>query len=83
MFVAFQPSAVALFRTQPDGSPRNCWPVTVATVEQHGGLVRVRLEGSPPVLADVTAGAVADLRLAPGVQVWAAVKATETHVYPA
>ena len=83
VFVAFQPSAVALFRTQPDGSPRNCWPVTVATVEQHGGLVRVRLDGSPPVLADVTAGAVADLRLAPGVQVWAAVKATETHVYPA
>jgi molybdate transport system ATP-binding protein len=83
VFVAFQPSAVALYRTQPHGSPRNCWQVTVASVEQHGGLVRVRLEGSPPVLADVTTAAVADLRLTPGTKVWAAVKATETHVYPA
>ncbi len=83
VFVAFQPSAVALFRTQPHGSPRNCWQVTVATVERHGDLVRVRLDGSPPVRADVTAGAVADLGLAPGQEFWAAVKAAETRVYPA
>ncbi|HZC27046.1 MAG TPA: TOBE domain-containing protein, partial [Actinopolymorphaceae bacterium] len=83
VFVAFQPASVALYRSQPDGSPRNCWQVTVETVERHGDLVRVRLDGVPPVLADVTAGAVADLELEPGVRVWAAVKATETRVYPA
>jgi molybdate transport system ATP-binding protein len=36
-----------------------------------------------PLLADVTPLAVADLALAPGVAVWAAVKATEVSVYPA
>ena len=36
----------------------------------------------PPVLADVTTAAVADLRPAVGPPVWAAVKATEVRAYP-
>ena len=36
----------------------------------------------PPVLADVTPLAVAELRLAAGDRVWATVKATEVEVYP-
>jgi len=83
VFVAFPPSAVALYRRRPQGSPRNCWPGRVDGVEQHGHTVRVRLQGPVPVLADVTAGAVADLSLVPGAEVWAAVKATEVHAYPA
>jgi molybdate transport system ATP-binding protein len=35
------------------------------------------------VLADVTTAAVADLDLTAGSPVWASVKATETHAYPA
>jgi len=83
VFVAFRPSAVALHRTAPDGSPRNTWPTTVTAIEAHGDTVRVRLDGAPPVLADVTPAAVAELDLLPGRRVWAAVKATETNVYPA
>jgi molybdate transport system ATP-binding protein len=83
VFVAFPPAAVALYRARPDGSPRNCWRVTVASVERHGDLVRLRLDGDPPLLADVTPGAVAELGLAPGVRVWAAVKASEIRAYPA
>ncbi|MGH8940238.1 MAG: TOBE domain-containing protein, partial [Actinomycetes bacterium] len=49
--------------------------------------VRVSLEpggeGAVDVVADVTALAVAELGLTPGATVWAAVKATETRVYPA
>jgi molybdate transport system ATP-binding protein len=83
-FAAFPPTAVAVYRSRPDGSPRNCWPVTVTELEPHGGgAIRVRLAGSPQVYADVTAAAVAELRLAPGSPVWAAVKATEVAVYPA
>jgi molybdate transport system ATP-binding protein len=82
-YVAFAPSAVALHRTRPDGSPRNTWAATVAGLERHGDNVRVRLDGPISVAADVTAAAVAELGLAPGVPVWAAVKATETHAYPA
>ncbi|OLT22740.1 ABC transporter ATP-binding protein [Actinomadura sp. CNU-125] len=84
VFLAFAPSAVALYRTRPDGSPRNLWHARVGTIERHGDRVRVRLEGeSITALADVTAAAVAELHLSEGSPIWAAVKATETHVYPA
>ena len=83
VFVAFPPSAVALYRARPDGSPRNVWPATVDGVEQHGDLIRVRLDGALPAAADVTAAAAAELDLAPGQEVWASVKATEAHAYPA
>src|SRR6266545_4400568 len=82
-FVAFPPTAVAVHRSRPDGSPRNCWPATVAELEPHGSTIRVRLVGRPQAYADVTAAAVAELGLAPGRAVWAAVKATELAVYPA
>ncbi|MEU4833063.1 ABC transporter ATP-binding protein [Streptosporangium sp. NPDC023615] len=81
-FVAFAPSAVALYRTRPDGSPRNLWEATIEGVERHGDNVRIHLEGPIEVSADVTPAAVADLDLTPGRRIWASVKATETHAYP-
>ncbi|MBB5917397.1 molybdate transport system ATP-binding protein [Nocardia transvalensis] len=83
VFLAFPPTAVSLYLDRPTGSPRNTWPVTLTGLEQHADLTRVRLDGAPPVLADVTPAAVADLRLRPGMRLWAAVKASEIHVYPA
>ncbi|MCD0450642.1 ABC transporter ATP-binding protein [Actinocorallia sp. API 0066] len=83
VFVAFAPSAVALYRERPDGSPRNLWKATVEGVERHGTSVRVHLTGPFAAAADITPAAVADLALRPGSTVWAAVKATETHAYPA
>ncbi|MGQ0843635.1 MAG: sulfate/molybdate ABC transporter ATP-binding protein [Sporichthyaceae bacterium] len=83
VFVAFSPTSVAVFRTRPDGTPRNVFPATIADLELHGGVVRLRLTGALPASADVTAGAVAELGLAPGQEVWMAVKANETQVYPA
>jgi molybdate transport system ATP-binding protein len=82
-FVAFPPTAVALYRARPDGSPRNTWSATVAGLERHGDSVRVRLDGPLAAAADITTAAVAELGLAPGTAVWAAVKATETRAYPA
>ncbi|KAA8880086.1 ABC transporter ATP-binding protein [Nocardia colli] len=81
--IAFSPTAVGLHLEHPTGSPRNTWPVTIAGIEQHAHTIRLRLDGAPPVLADVTPATVADLRLRPGLRLWAAVKATETHTYPA
>ncbi|GAA4613805.1 ABC transporter ATP-binding protein [Actinoallomurus liliacearum] len=83
VFLAFPPSAVALFRTRPDGSPRNLWEATVGGFEPHADQIRIHLEGPVPAAADVTPAALAELRLAEGDRVWAAVKATETHAYPA
>ncbi|PSK67274.1 Molybdenum import ATP-binding protein ModC [Micromonospora sp. MH33] len=82
-FVAFPPSAVALYPHQPDGSPRNTWPATITGLQRHGDNLRVRLAGPIGVAADVTPAAAAQLNLTPGQPVWAAVKATETRAYPA
>jgi molybdate transport system ATP-binding protein len=82
-FVSFSPAAVSLFRVRPDGSPRNAWPARVDGVERHGDNLRVHLDGPVPAAADVTPAAAAELDLVMGAQVWAAVKATETHAYPA
>jgi molybdate transport system ATP-binding protein len=82
-FAAFPPTAVAIHRDRPQGSPRNTWPATVTEVEPYGGTFRVRLAGDLDCAADVTAAAVAELDLVPGRGVWAAVKATEIAVYPA
>ena len=75
--------SVRTLTNRPDGSARNCWAATVASLEQHGDTVRVRLAGPIAAFADVTPLAVAELGLEPGADVWAAVKATETTVYPA
>ena len=83
VLVAFPPTAVVLHRHRPDSSARNCWPARVTALEQHGDVVRVRLTGEIDAAADVTALSVAELGLEQGASVWAAVKATETSVYPA
>ncbi|MET8151350.1 ABC transporter ATP-binding protein [Actinoplanes sp. NPDC049668] len=82
-FVAFPPTAVALHPHRPEGSPRNTWPATITGVQRHGDNLRVQLDGPIIVAADITPAAAAHLHIAPGQTVWAAVKATETHAYPA
>jgi molybdate transport system ATP-binding protein len=82
-WAAFSPAAVALYLSRPEGSPRNTWPVTVAAVELAGQTARVRCTGDLDVTAEVTATSVASLRLQPGLQAWATVKASEVRAYPA
>ena len=82
VLLTFPPSAVSLHRTRPEGSARNTWPGRVSGVEHHGASVRVAVDARPPVLADVTTAAVAELDLVPGQDVWASVKATEVHADP-
>ncbi|MFJ8888935.1 ABC transporter ATP-binding protein [Streptomyces sp. NPDC102402] len=83
-FVAFPPSAVTLYRDRPTGSSaRNLWHCEVAGLETHGDQIRADLTGGLPLAADLTTVAAAELDLHPGVAVWAAVKAAQTHAYPA
>ncbi|WP_436524316.1 ABC transporter ATP-binding protein [Actinoplanes sp. HUAS TT8] len=82
-FVAFPPAAVALHPERPDGSPRNTWPAVLTDIQRHGDNLRVRLDGPIVVAADITPAAAAHLDLAPGRELWAAVKASETRAYPA
>jgi molybdate transport system ATP-binding protein len=81
VFAAVRPESVALYLSRPEGSPRNVWPARLAGATPHGSTVRCELAGEVPLVADVTAGAFAELGLAPGAQVWATVKASEVAVY--
>lgn len=79
--VAIRPQAVALHRSQPEGSPRNCWPAVVTDLEADRDRVRVTISGPVPLTAEVTPSSVAELDLAPGRDIWATVKAVDLTVY--
>jgi molybdate transport system ATP-binding protein/molybdate transport system permease protein len=72
--------AVSLHRERPGGSARNAWQVVIRELIPAGARIRVQCDGRPPVVAEVTTEAVADLRLREDDQVWASVKATEVTV---
>ncbi len=75
------PRAVALYRQAPDGSPRNVLRLSVAGVDPEGDRWRIRLDGTVPLVAEVTPAAASELQLADGGEVFAVVKATEIDVY--
>lgn len=77
------PRAVALYRSRPDGTPRNVWQAPITAIETAGDRLRVQIGGVVSLVAEVTPQAVAELGLALGGEVWVALKATEIMVYPA
>jgi len=83
VLATFAPSAVTLTSEEPAGSARNRWRSTVRRAVERDGVVRVHLDvllgAEAGLYADVTAGAAAELGLAPGRAVWASVKATEVN----
>jgi len=83
VFASFTPSAVSLFATRPTGSPRNVWTGTVVSLAPHGDAIRVQIDATLPLIADITPGALAALDLRPGDPIWASVKATEVSIYAA
>ena len=83
VLAVIHPRAVALYLARPEGTPRNVWRATAEELDLQGDRVRVRLGGTVPLVAEVTPGAVRDLHLDRGAEVWAAVKATEISVYRA
>jgi len=83
VFAVVHPRTVALYRARPDGTPRNVWEGRATDLDLQGDRVRVRLQGSPSIVAEVTPAAVRELGLDRGDQVWIGVKATEVIVYPA
>ena len=82
----FAPTAVAVYRDQPHGSPRNTVEQTVAELDAHGAAVLVRgaeqPDGAPGLAAEITVDAAAELRLTPGERVWFSVKTLEVALYP-
>jgi len=83
VFAVVHPRAVAILRTNQEGSPRNVWRGAIAEIDVEGPLARIRVGTTPSIVAEVTMMAVEALRLAPGEDVWVSVKATEIVLYPA
>jgi molybdate transport system ATP-binding protein len=82
----FPPSAVAVYRDKPHGSPRNTVEVVVAELDARGPALRVRADeqpdGAPGLAADITAESATELRITPGERVYFSVKAQEVTVHP-
>jgi molybdate transport system ATP-binding protein len=84
VLVALRPSAITVHTGHPEGvSTRNVWHGRVAALEPLADRVRLQVEAAPPALVDVTAAAVAELRLDVGRDVWLAAKATDASAYAA
>ncbi|OBB96325.1 sulfate/molybdate ABC transporter ATP-binding protein [Mycobacterium sp. 852002-40037_SCH5390672] len=83
----FPPTAVAVYREQPHGSPRNTVEITVAEMDVRGPAVLVRgaqqPDGAPGLAAEITVDAASELQLVPGDRVWFSVKAHEVALHPA
>ena len=82
VFAVIHPRAVSLHRHRPEGTPRNVWPGVPAGIEPFGDRVRVRIDGVPRIVAEITPEAVRSLDLDLGGEVWVSVKATGVATYP-
>ena len=84
VFVAVSPREIVLSLERPAGSARNVFEGRIAELAPEppaGERVRVALASAPPLVAEVSRSAVAELRLAPGATVYAAFKATGVVPY--
>jgi molybdate transport system ATP-binding protein len=83
VLVALRPSALTVYAEQPHASSaRNIWPATITALAPLGDRIRLTAAGHQEVFVDVTAAAVAELRLVPGRPVWLTAKATDLVSYP-
>lgn len=82
VLVTIRPTAITVHRVRPEGSQRNTWSTTIERVEPLGDRVRLRTAAPLPLTAEVTRESSTDLELAPGREVWLAVKATEIGIQP-
>ena len=82
VFACIRAEDVTLARVDHAGSARNHLRGRVTAVDPEGAVERVTLDCGFPLAALVTREAREELRLAPGVEVAAVVKATAIHLVP-
>jgi molybdate transport system ATP-binding protein len=76
------PAAVAVSRQRPEGHQENTWPGHISAVDLMGDRVRVRINGTPAITAEVLPAAVDELKLDDGGDLWATVRPDAITVYP-
>jgi molybdate transport system ATP-binding protein len=77
------PHAITLSLEAPRGSARNVIPGIVGMVDPGLDRVRVTLDTQPPLTAEITRESLAELGIARGTRVHAALKVTEIRILPA
>ncbi len=76
------PTAVSVSRQRPEGQGGdNIWPGQISAVDLMGDRVRVRVEGTPAITAEVHPAAVNELMLDDGGQLWISVSPAAITVY--
>ena len=76
-----RPQDVSLHATKPEGNQRNTWKAAVIDVDfRAADRVRVRLGGPVQLTAEITAAVADALGVRIGLELWAAVMATEIAV---
>jgi molybdate transport system ATP-binding protein len=76
-----RPSDVVVHVAAPEkSSARNVWRGAIEDLAVYGDRVRVRIVSRPPLVAEVTAGSVQQLRLVRGSEVWISFKAVEVEI---
>ncbi len=79
--LAYRPEDLVLATGPRESSARNRFEATVIEMRPQGGLVRVRLEGPPEVVALITRTSADNMELRPGARVTVHVKATALHAF--
>ena len=82
VFAVIAPAGVTVHRQQPDEIAPNLWRGTVGDVDLMGDRVRVRIDGTPAITAEVPPSAVDELKLDDGGELWASVNPAAITVYP-
>jgi molybdate transport system ATP-binding protein len=76
------PVGVTVSRQQPEGRGKSTWRGTISAVDLLGDRVRVRIEGTPAITAEVPPAAVDELGLDDGGELWARVEPSAITTYP-
>jgi molybdate transport system ATP-binding protein len=82
VLASIAPAAVQVSRQRPGETEHNTWPGQISAVDLMGDRVRVRIDGTPTITAEVPPAAVDKLKLDDGGQLWASVNPAAITVYP-
>jgi ABC-type molybdate transport system ATPase subunit len=82
VFAVIPPAEVAVHRQRPEGTTGNVWRGTISEVDLMGDRVRVRVDGTPTITAEVPPSAVDELKLDDGGELWASISPAAITVYP-
>ncbi len=83
VLLTIHPRTISLHTERPAGSPRNTWQTTIVAIEPIDDRVRIELGRPREFTVELTEAARSALELRPGLEIWAALKATEIGVAPA